>query len=111
MGEHDYSLSGLLHSDVAWLTLFAFALAILLLQFRPRDRSIYLNTLWLFLIGVFGQAGAIALDALAFPGAAAVVQTLFRIVAAIAFIRLAGFAAFRLFLPLVGRELPRIIEF
>jgi small-conductance mechanosensitive channel len=110
MAEHDYSLSALLHSEVAWLTLFAFALAILLLQFRPGERSVYLNTLWLFLIGVFGQAGAIALAALSFPDAAAVVQTLFRIVAAIACIRLAGFAAFRLLLPLIGREWPRIVE-
>ena len=109
MTEHQYSVSQLLHSDVAWLTLFAFALAILLLQFRPQERTVYLNTLWLFLIGVFGQAAAIALDAMA-PSAASVVQTLFRIVAAIAFIRLAGFAVFRLLLPLVGREWPRIVE-
>ena len=106
---HEYSISALLHSEVAWLTLFALALAILLLQFRPAERSVYLNTLWLFLIGVFGQAAAIVLDAMA-PGAAAVVHTVFRLVAAIAFIRLAGFAAFRLFLPLIGREWPRIVE-
>ncbi|HEV8095275.1 MAG TPA: mechanosensitive ion channel domain-containing protein, partial [Burkholderiales bacterium] len=109
MAERDYSLSALLHSEVAWLTLFAFALAILLLQFRPAERSVYLNTLWLFLIGVFGQAAAIALDAMA-PPAAGVVHTIFRIVAAIAFIRLAGFAAFRLLLPVIGREWPRIVE-
>ena len=109
MVEREYSVSALLHSDVAWLTLFAFALAILLLQFRPQERTVYLNTLWLFLIGVFGQAAAIALDALA-PAAAGVVYTLFRIVSAIAFIRLTGFAAFRLLLPLIGREWPRIVE-
>jgi small-conductance mechanosensitive channel len=109
MAERDYSLSALLHSEVAWLTLFAFALAILLLQFRPAERSVYLNTLWLFLMGVFGQAAAIALDAMA-PAAAGVVHTIFRIVAAIAFIRLAGFAAFRLLLPVIGREWPRIVE-
>jgi hypothetical protein len=109
MVEREYSVSALLHSDVAWLTLFAFALAILLLQFRPQERTVYLNTLWLFLIGVFGQAAAIALDALA-PAAAGVVHTIFRIVSAIAFIRLTGFAAFRLLLPLIGREWPRIVE-
>jgi len=109
MGEHVYSVSALLHSEVAWLTLFALALSILLLQFRPQERSVYLNTLWLFLIGVFGQAAAIALDAMV-PAAAGVVYTLFRILSAIAFIRLAGFAAFRLLLPVIGREWPRIIE-
>ena len=105
----EYSLSALLHSEVAWLTLFALALSVLLLQFRPQERSVYLNTLWLFLIGVFGQAAAIALDAMV-PAAAGVVHTVFRIVCAIAFIRLAGFAAFRLLLPVIGREWPRIIE-
>jgi len=103
------SLTALLHSDVAWLTLFAFALAVLLLQFRAQERSVYLNTLWLFLIGVFGQAAALGLDAVA-PGMANVVHTISRIVAAIAFIRLAGFAAFRLLLPIAGREWPRIVE-
>jgi small-conductance mechanosensitive channel len=50
------------------------------------------------------------LDLLAFPGAASVVHTIFRIVAAIALIRLIGFALFRLLLPLMGRALPRIVE-
>jgi hypothetical protein len=103
------SLTALLHSDVAWLTLFAFALAVLLLQFRQQERSVYLNTLWLFLIGVFGQAAALGLDAIA-PGIANVVHAVSRIVAAIAFIRLTGFALFRLLLPIAGREWPRIVE-
>jgi small-conductance mechanosensitive channel len=105
-----YSVSALLHSEVGWLTLLALALAVLLLRFRPAERSVYLNTLWLFLIGVFGQAAAIALDRLAFPDAAAVVSTIFRIVGSIALIRLAGFAFFRLLLPVIGRALPRIVE-
>jgi small-conductance mechanosensitive channel len=79
------------------------------LRFRPAERSVYLNTLWLFLLGVLGQAAAIALDRLA-PDAAGVVHTVFRIVAAVALIRLAGFAFFRLLLPLIGRALPRIVE-
>ena len=105
-----YSLNSLVHSEVGWLTLLALALAVLLLRFRRAERGVYLNTLWLFLLGVLGQAGAVALEALAFPDAASVVNTIFRIVAAIALIRLAGFAGFRLFLPLIGKELPRIIE-
>jgi len=108
--SEQYSLAALLHSEVAWLTLLALALAVLLLRFRPAERSVYLNTLWLFLIGVVGQAGALAFEALAFPGIASVMHTIFRIVAAIALIRLVGFGLFRLLLPLMGRVLPRIVE-
>ena len=50
-----YSLNALLHSEVGWLTLLALALAVLLLRFRPLERSVYLNTLWLYLIGAFRQ--------------------------------------------------------
>ena len=104
-----YSLNALLHSEVGWLTLLALAFAVLLLRFRPLERSVYLNTLWLYLIGVFGQAAARPLESLA-PGAASGVYTIFRIVAAIALIRLAGFTFFRLLLPLIGRAMPRIVE-
>jgi small-conductance mechanosensitive channel len=104
-----YSLNALLHSEVGWLTLLAFALAALLLRFRPLERSVYLNTLWLFLIGVFGQAASVPLEILA-PDAASAVHTIFRIIAAVALIRLAGFAFFRLLLPLLGRAMPRIVE-
>jgi small-conductance mechanosensitive channel len=99
----------LLYSEVAWLTVLALALAIALIRFRPADRNVYLNTLWVFLIGVVGQVVAIGLDSL-LPGAAGVVNTISRLVSAIALIRLIGFAAFRLFLPLAGREWPRIVE-
>ena len=106
----DYSLDQLLHSEVGWLTILALGLTALLLRFRPHERAVYLNTLWLFLIGVFGQALAFVFDALAFPSAASVLHTIFRIVAAIAAIRLLGVAVFRLVLPMMGREWPRIIE-
>ena len=96
----DYSLDQLLHSEVGWLTILALGLTALLLRFRPHERAVYLNTLWLFLIGVFGQALAFVFDALAFPTAASVLHTIFRIVAAIAAIRLLGFAVFRLVLPM-----------
>src|SRR3954469_7969384 len=110
MLDHDYSLTELLHSEVGWLMVLALALSALLLRFRPHERGVYLNTLWVFLIGVFGQGLAFVFEALAFPSAAAVLQTLFRIVAAIGAIRLLGFAVFRLVLPMMGREWPRIIE-
>src|SRR5437764_3416143 len=108
MTEH-YSLNALLHSEVGWLTLLALALAGMLLRFRPLERSVYLNTLWLFLIGVFGRAASLPLETLA-PDAASGVHTVFRILSAIALIRLAGFTLFRLLLPLIGRALPRIVE-
>ncbi|MBV9191569.1 MAG: hypothetical protein JO292_07745, partial [Betaproteobacteria bacterium] len=104
-----YSATALLYSEVAWLILLALVLAMVLIRFRPYERNIYLNTLWVFLAGVVGQAAAVALDSFV-PGAAAVVNTISRIVSAIALIRLACFAAFRLVLPLMGRDWPRIVE-
>jgi small-conductance mechanosensitive channel len=98
------------HADLVWTTLGALALAIVLLRFRPHERAVYLNTLYLFLAGLAGQVVAIALGALAFAGAAAWIDTVFRIVAAIALIRLGGFALFRVLLPALGREPPRIVE-
>jgi small-conductance mechanosensitive channel len=107
----DNSLTALMHSEAGWLTLLALALAILLLRFRPpHERSMYLNTLWLFLFAVLGQGLGAVFDAMAFPAVASGLHTIFRIVAAIAAIRLLGFAVFRLVLPLMGREWPRIIE-
>src|SRR5919197_690613 len=97
-----YSINSLVHSEVGWLTLLALALAVLLLRFRPTERGVYLNTLWLFLLGVFGQAGGLAFEALDFTGIASALHTIFRIIGAIALIRLVGFALFRLLLPLMG---------
>jgi small-conductance mechanosensitive channel len=97
-------------SAAPWLALVAFGLAVALLHARPHERSTFLNTLWLFLLGLAGEASAAVIWALDFPDAATTVHTIFRIVSAIALIRLAGFAAFRLLLPLIGREPPRIVE-
>lgn len=106
----DSGLAALMHSEVPWLTLLALVVSGLLLRFRPHERPVFLNTLWLFLFGVAGQAAAWALEELGVPGATSVVQTVFRIVTAIALIRLLGFTLFRLLLPLMRREPPRIIE-
>jgi small-conductance mechanosensitive channel len=104
------TLAAMMRSEVPWLALLALVVTGLLLRFRPHERAVFLNTLWLFLFGVVGQAAAWALELLAVPGAGSVVHTVFRIVASIALIRLLGFALFRLLLPLVRREPPRIIE-
>ncbi len=92
------------------LAVLALVLTVLLLRARPHERSVYLNTLWLFLAGLAGQAAAVALQASGFPGGAQVTQTVFRIVTAVALIRILGFALFRLALPLLGKQPPRIIE-
>ncbi|HEX2199038.1 MAG TPA: mechanosensitive ion channel family protein [Burkholderiales bacterium] len=93
-----------------WLTLVAMGITIALLRARPHERSTYLNTLWLFLMGVVGQGAAFGMFALDFPRAGGTVQTIFRIVAALALIRMLGFSVFRLLLPLAGKHPTRILE-
>lgn len=97
-------------SAAPWLALIAFGLTIALLYFRPHDRATFLNTLWLFLVGLAGEAAAALIWALDFPGAAATVHAIARFVAVLALIRLAGMAAFRLLLPLARGHPPRIFE-
>ena len=97
-------------SAAPWLALLAFGLAIALLHARPNERATFLNTLWLFLVGLAGEAAASLIWALNFTDAAGTVHAIARFVAAIALIRLGGFAAFRLLLPLTGSRAPRIAE-
>jgi small-conductance mechanosensitive channel len=97
-------------SAAPWLALAAFALTIALLYARPHERATFLNTLWLFLLGLAGEAAASLAWTLGFADAAGTVHAVFRFVAVIALIRLGGFAAFRLLLPLIGRQPPRIVE-
>jgi small-conductance mechanosensitive channel/CRP-like cAMP-binding protein len=85
------------------LVAVALILAVLLMRTRPQERSVYLNTLWLFLVGF-------VVEALADYFGWATAMTVARVVAAIAMIRLTGFFAFRLLLPAVRRPLPRIVE-
>src|SRR5215475_12109874 len=86
-----------------WLTAVALIFAVLLMRARPHERSVYLNTLWLFLICIGGEALA---DFFGAPN----IMAIFRVVAAIAFIRMLGFFFFRLALPAVRPALPRIVE-
>jgi small-conductance mechanosensitive channel/CRP-like cAMP-binding protein len=95
---------------LAWLTLIALVLSVALLRARPHERVTFLNTLWLFLLGVAGQAAAVALLAFDFPRAATTVYAIFRILTAVALIRLFGFTLFRLLLPLTGKRPTRILE-
>ncbi len=93
-----------LESEAAFLIVAALVMTGALLHVRPAERSIYLNTLWVFLIGMIGLAVAAML------GASLYVRIVFRVVAAIGLIRMCGFAAFRLLLPLAKRSPPRIVE-
>jgi small-conductance mechanosensitive channel/CRP-like cAMP-binding protein len=97
-------------SGAPYLTVIALLVTGALLHARRSERSIYLNTLWLFFLGVAGQAAAPLLVLLDFPKAAGTVYSVFRIVSAVALIRICGFGVFRLMLPVVGRQPPRIVE-
>jgi small-conductance mechanosensitive channel len=104
------TLTALLHSEAPWLAIVAMGFTFLLIRAERAERPVFLNTLWLFLAGVLGQGLAVVLDAADFPRASAAAYGVFRFVAAVACIRLAGFALFRLVLPLAGQRPPRLIE-
>ena len=97
-------------SEAPYLTVAALFLTGALLRARPAERAVYLNTLWLFFLGIGGQAVGALLLAMDAPEVGSTVYSVFRIVSAVALIRLSGFAFFRLFLPFLGRTPPRIIE-
>ena len=97
-------------SELPYVLVVALVLTALLLRTRPADRSSILNTLWLFVLGVAGQAAGFGAAKLGFDPAARILELLFRVVWTIALIRLAGLALFRYVLPRLGRSLPRIIE-
>ncbi|HKX39260.1 MAG TPA: mechanosensitive ion channel domain-containing protein, partial [Burkholderiales bacterium] len=92
------------------LAVLALVITVLLLRARPYERSVFLNTLWLFLAGLAGQAVAAGLQNFGFSGAAQGTHTVFRIVTAVALIRMFGFAVFRLAMPMLGKHPTRIIE-
>jgi small-conductance mechanosensitive channel len=102
--------AGFWGSELPYVIVIAFALSILLLRARPAERATYLNTLWLFLLGVLGVLAGMSSGALGFDTADRVLNIFFRIVWSIALIRIAGFALFRLVLPKIGKPMPQIIE-
>lgn len=104
------------HLDFIWRTEspyalgLALALAALLLRLRPAERLTYRNTLLFFAVGVAGQFVGAAVHAMHFARTAEVLYLLFSVISWIAVLRLAGFAFFRLGMPLVGLHPPRIVE-
>jgi small-conductance mechanosensitive channel/CRP-like cAMP-binding protein len=97
-------------SEVPYLTILALLITGTLLRVRRSERAVYLNTLWLFMLGLAGQMLAVVLIAFEMPSGGATVGSIFRILSSIALIRMAGFAVFRLLLPLLGKQPPRIVE-
>ncbi len=85
-------------------------LVVLLARFRPQERGSYLNTLWLFAIGMGGRFASASIESMDYPRVAEVLVAVFTVVASIGVVRLCGFALFRLFLPLVRLRTPRIVE-
>ena len=49
-------------TSLLWLTLIALFLTGALLRVRRYERMTFLNTLWLFLIGIAGQAAALGIS-------------------------------------------------
>lgn len=96
--------------ETPYLIAIALALTALLYRTRPDERGTFRNTLALFGIGLLGQAASLLLGNAEFLTAAEVLRAAFKLVAAIAVIRLSGFALFRTLLPALRLRLPRIIE-
>ena len=99
-----------LESEAPYVVLLALLVAGTVIHLRPGERQVTLNTLWLFLLGMAGLAAAALAGAFGLAAGASVLRQVFRIVAAIAFIRLCGFGVFRIVLPLFKRQPPRIVE-
>jgi len=95
--------------ETPYLAALALVLALALATLRPAERGSYLNTLWLYLAGLAGQLAAAAAVALEFARTGEVLRALFQILAYVALLRLAGFAVFRLLLPLARLRPPRIV--
>jgi hypothetical protein len=58
-------------SEALYLTIVALFLTWALLRITPAERGVYLNTLWLFLLGIAGQAVAALLSTFDVPQIAA----------------------------------------
>jgi small-conductance mechanosensitive channel/CRP-like cAMP-binding protein len=85
-------------------------IAFLLYQFRPEERGSLVNTLGFFFACLFGQFVASLMHALEFSRAADTLHEAFVIGAGIAVIRLWGQLVFRIVLPLIRFNPPRITE-
>lgn len=92
------------------LLIMVVCIAVLLLHFRREERASLVNTLAFFLACLFGQFVSGLLHALEFVRAAAVTHEVFVIGTGIAVIRLWGQLVFRILLPAIRLQPPRITE-
>src|SRR5512145_1525466 len=86
------------------------AMAMLLLHFRRDERASLINTVGFFFVCLFGQFVSGVLHALDMARAAALTHEVFVIGAGVAVIRLWGLLVFRIVLPAVKLNPPRITE-
>ena len=86
------------------------AMAMLLLHFRRDERASLINTVGFFFVCLFGQFVSGVLHALDMARAAAVTHEVFVIGAGVPVIRLWGLLVFRIVLPAVKLNPPRITE-
>ena len=105
------NMMGFFWSDISIpLMVMVSCLAALLAKFRREDRPSLVNTVSFFVICLFGQFVSAVLHALEHLRAADVTHEVFVIGAGIAVIRLWGLLVFRIVLPAVKLNLPRITE-
>jgi small-conductance mechanosensitive channel len=95
--------------ETPYLAVLALALTLALATLRPAERGSYLNTFLLFVAGLAGQLAGAAATVLEFARTAEVLRAASLVIASIALLRLAGFAVFRLLLPLMRLHPPRIV--
>ena len=97
-------------SAAPWLALAAFGMTVRAAACASHERATFLNTLWLFFVGIGGEAAASADVGAELHRRGGTVHAISRFVASIALIRQSGFTVFRLLLPLIGTHPPRIAE-
>jgi small-conductance mechanosensitive channel len=95
--------------ETPYLAVLALALTLALATLRPAERGSYLNTFLLFAAGLAGQLAGAAAATLEFARTAELLRAASLVIASIALLRLAGFAVFRLLLPLMRLHPPRIV--
>lgn len=98
------------HKETTYLIGIVLALTAALMYLRPSERATTRRTLLLFLFALAGQAVSAIVYASGYATPAEVLRATFSVAAMIAAIRLCGFAVFRLALPALGAQSPRIVE-
>lgn len=96
--------------EVPWVVGLAAILSLVLLRRLPGERRVVADTGGFFLLCLAGQFIAAVIEAFGFRTGAATMHELFVIGSGLALIRLAGLFVFRVLLPAVRLQTPRILE-